>query len=134
MHYVSFPGSIQYFLSFRQIQGQRLVAVYVLSSLQSADYHIFVHLEGDEEAGSAPGLWGQADGRPVCWTYPAYDWRPGQTIADQHAIPIKPDTPPGDYSITVGMYLPETGARLSLLDEVGNPVTDSVKLTTVSIR
>lgn len=100
----------------------------------SEDYHIFVHLEGDEETGSAPGMWGQADGRPVCWTYPTYDWRPGQIIADQHAMPIKPDTPPGNYTILVGMYQPETDARLGVLDEAGNPVTDSVKLTTVSIR
>jgi 4-amino-4-deoxy-L-arabinose transferase-like glycosyltransferase len=98
------------------------------------DYHVFVHLEGDEEAGSAPGMWGQADGRPVCWTYPTYDWRPGQIIADQHAIPVRPDTPPGDYPILVGMYLPDTGARLYALDEAGIPVADFVKLTTVSIR
>ena len=98
------------------------------------DYHIFVHLEGDEESGSAPGIWGQADGRPVCWTYPTYDWRPGQIIADQHAIPVRPDTLPGDYPILVGMYLPDTGARLNVLDEAGNPVADFVRLTTVSIR
>jgi hypothetical protein len=98
------------------------------------DYHIFVHLEGDEAAGSAPGLWGQADGRPVCWTYPTYDWRPGQIIADQHAINIKPDTPTGDYQILAGMYLPDTGARLDVLDEAGNPVANSVKLTTVPVR
>jgi 4-amino-4-deoxy-L-arabinose transferase-like glycosyltransferase len=98
------------------------------------DYHIFVHLEGDEESGSTPGIWGQADGRPVCWTYPTYDWRPGQIIADQHAIPVRPDTLPGDYPILVGMYLPDTGARLNVLDEAGNPVADFVRLTTVSIR
>jgi 4-amino-4-deoxy-L-arabinose transferase-like glycosyltransferase len=98
------------------------------------DYHVFVHLEGDEEAGSTPGIWGQADGRPVCWSYPTFDWRPGQIIADQHAITIKPDTPPGGYPILVGMYLPETGARLEVLDEAGEPVANSIELTTVSIR
>ena len=100
----------------------------------SADYHVFVHLEGDDEAGITPGIWGQADGRPVCWTYPTFDWRPGQIIADQHAISIGPDTPPGDYPVLVGMYLPDTGIRLNTLDKAGNPVANSVKLTTVSIR
>ncbi len=100
----------------------------------SDDYHAFVHLEGDKRAGSAPGIWGQADGRPVCWTYPTFDWRPGQIIADQHSIPIKPDTPPGDYRILVGMYLPETGARLDVLDEMKQPVANFVELTTVPIR
>jgi hypothetical protein len=94
------------------------------------DYHVFVHLEG----GSPPGIWGQADGRPVCWTYPTFDWRPGQIIADQHAIIINPDTPPGEYPILVGMYLPDTGVRLDVLDEEGKPVTNFVKLTTVSIK
>ena len=98
------------------------------------DYHVFVHLEGDNVAGSTPGIWGQADGRPVCWTYPTFDWRPGQIIADQHAIAIKPNTPPGDYPVLVGMYLPDTGARLEVWDGAGNPVSNFVRLTTVSIR
>ena len=100
----------------------------------SQDYHVFVHMEGDAEAGSPPGIWGQADGRPVCWTYPTFDWRPGQVIADQHAIAIAPDTPPGDYPIVVGMYLPDTGVRLNLIDEMGKPVSNFITLTTVSIR
>jgi 4-amino-4-deoxy-L-arabinose transferase-like glycosyltransferase len=98
------------------------------------DYHVFVHLEGDEEAGGTAGLWGQSDGRPVCWTYPTNDWRPGQIIADQHAIYITPDIPTGTYQILAGMYLPDTGARLDVLDEAGKPVANSVKLTTVRIR
>jgi hypothetical protein len=100
----------------------------------SADYHVFVHLESDDVAESRPGIWGQADGRPVCWTYPTFDWRPGQIIADQHAISIRPDIPAGDYPVLVGMYLPDTGARLNALDEAGNPVANFVKLKTVSIR
>ena len=100
----------------------------------SDDYHAFVHLEGDEQAGSASGIWGQADGRPVCWTYPTFDWRPGQIIADQHAVTIKPGIPSGDYRIRVGMYLPETGARLDVLDEMEQPVANFVELTSVPIK
>lgn len=98
------------------------------------DYHVFVHLEGDEETGNAPGIWGQADGRPVCWTYPTYDWRPGQIIADHHALTVKPNTPTGGYSVLVGMYLPESGTRLDILDEAGAPISNSLKLTTVPVR
>jgi hypothetical protein len=94
------------------------------------DYHVFVHLVGDE----ADGIWGQADGRPVCWTYPTYDWRPGQIIADHHALTVKPDTPTGDYSILVGMYLPESETRLDILNEAGTPISNFLKLTTVPIR
>jgi hypothetical protein len=100
----------------------------------SADYHVFVHLEGTSESGSAPEIWGQADGRPVCWTYPSFDWRPGQIIADQYAIHIQPDTPPGEYAILAGMYSPDTGDRLDVLDENGMPVSNFVKLTTISVQ
>jgi hypothetical protein len=100
----------------------------------SEDYHVFVHIEGDEKTGSKPGIWGQADGRPVCWTYPTYDWRPGQIIADQHAITVNPGTSPGDYPVLIGMYHPDTGARLDVLDVKGQPIANFVKLTTVPIR
>jgi 4-amino-4-deoxy-L-arabinose transferase-like glycosyltransferase len=113
------------------------VAVTLYWQAQAAiadDYHVFVHMEGRGEMGSEAAIWGQADGRPVCWTYPTFDWRPGQIIADQHAINIEPDTPRGDYQLIVGMYLPESGARLDVLDEGGQPVGNFVELTVVSIR
>jgi hypothetical protein len=100
----------------------------------SADYHVFVHLEGTQANGTRPGIWGQADGRPVCWSYPTFDWRPGQIIADQYAIHIQPDTPPGEYDILAGMYSPDTGKRLDVLDESGMPIRDFVKLATVSVQ
>jgi uncharacterized membrane protein len=98
------------------------------------DYHAFVHLEEDREDGSTTEIWGQADGRPVCWTYPTFDWRPGQIIADHHAVAIRPDTPSGDYHLLAGLYLPRTGQRLDVLDEASNPVSNSVELTIVTIR
>ncbi len=98
------------------------------------DYHVFVHLVGDNVAGITPDVWGQADGRPVCWTYPTFDWRPGQIIADQHALTVKPDTPLGDYRLLIGMYLPDTGDRLEVLDEREEPIANFVQLTTVPIQ
>ncbi|MDX1523679.1 MAG: hypothetical protein R3264_18770, partial [Anaerolineae bacterium] len=93
-----------------------------------ASYQVFTHLE------SAAGPIAQADGVPVCWSYPTDRWRPGQIIADQHAIPISPDTPPGEYPLQVGFYLPDTFERLDILDEAGNPAGTSLTLTTVKIR
>jgi hypothetical protein len=120
----------------RAVPGGRLpITLYWQVQAQiSDDYHVFVHLEDDEQSGGEPSIWGQADGRPVCWTYPTTDWRPGQIIADQHTVGIKPDTPPGDYRILVGMYLPETGARLDVLDEMKQSVANFVELTTVLIQ
>ena len=48
--------------------GGRLAVTLYWQTLQplADDYHAFVHLEVDQ-------IWGQADGRPVCWTYPTTD-------------------------------------------------------------
>lgn len=93
-----------------------------------ASYHVFAHLEG------AAGPAAQADGVPVCWSYPTDRWRPGQIIADQHAIPIPPDMTPGLYPLQVGLYLAENFTRLDVLDEAGNPAGVSVTLAQVEIR
>jgi hypothetical protein len=93
-----------------------------------ASYHVFAHLEGS--AGPAA----QADGVPVCWSYPTNLWRQGQIIADQHAIPIPPDMPLGSYPLQVGLYLPDTFERLNILDAVGNPAGVSVTIADVEIR
>jgi hypothetical protein len=97
-----------------------------------ADYHVFVHLEG--ETVNTAGIWGQSNGRPACQLYPTSEWRPNQLIPDPHLIQINPDTPPGKYAIRVGMYQPDTGARLDVLDKAGNPITNFAQLTTLTIQ
>jgi 4-amino-4-deoxy-L-arabinose transferase-like glycosyltransferase len=91
-------------------------------------YQIFTHLE----SGSGPVA--QADGVPVCWSYPTDLWRPGQIIADQHAILISPDTPPGRYSLEVGLYLAGNFERLDIIDIAGNPAGVSLTLTEVDVN
>jgi 4-amino-4-deoxy-L-arabinose transferase-like glycosyltransferase len=91
-------------------------------------YQVFTHLE----SGSGPVA--QADGVPVCWSYPTNLWRPGQIIADQHAILLSPDIPPGRYPLEVGLYLADSFERLDLIDVAGNPAGVSVTLTDVEIR
>jgi len=108
--------------------GRLTVTLYwqVLSKIEE-DYHVFVHLE---QEGS---IWAQSDGRPVCWTYPTYLWRPGQVIADHHALHIYVDTPPGEYPVLVGMYRPSDGQRLDVFDATGNLVSNAVHLTNVVV-
>ena len=108
--------------------GGRVAVTLYWQTLQplAEDYHVFVHLEADR-------IWGQADGRPVCWSYPTTDWRPGQVIADHHALAIRPDTPPGAYPLLVGMYSPSTGRRLDVLGADGRPVANAVSLGDVTV-
>jgi len=89
-------------------------------------YHVFTHLESDR-------IWGQSDGVPRCWRCPTTGWRPGQVIADRRRIPLDPQIPAGQYPLVVGMYELESGQRLEVIDEAGNPQAQSVLLTEVDI-
>ncbi|MFB0534421.1 MAG: glycosyltransferase family 39 protein [Anaerolineae bacterium] len=89
-------------------------------------YHVFTHLESDR-------IWGQNDGVPRCWRCPTTEWRPGQVIADRRRIPIDPQVPAGTYPLVVGLYELESGQRLEVIDEAGNPQAQSVLLTEVDI-
>jgi hypothetical protein len=91
-------------------------------------YQVFTHLESEN------GPVAQADGVPVCWSYPTDAWRPGQIIADQHAMLLSPDLAPGHYPLEIGLYLADTFERLDLLDEAGQPAGTSLRLTTVEIK
>jgi hypothetical protein len=114
----------------RAYPGGRVPVTLYWQSLTSipTGYHVFAHLEGNA------GPVAQADGVPVCWSYPTDLWRPGQIIADQHAIPIPPDTLPGSYPLQVGLYLPDTFERLDILDIAGNPAGVSLTIADVEIR
>lgn len=89
-------------------------------------YQVFVHLVGE-------GLVTQSDGVPVCWTYPTDQWRPGQLIADQHALALPAEVAPGTYRIEVGLYAPETFQRLDVMDLAGNPAGTHITLTEIQI-
>jgi|GEM_PF-5739780 len=49
-------------------------------------------------------------------------------------IVVKPDAPPGQYVIEVGMYLLQSGQRLPVLDKSGQVQGDLVLPDTVEIR
>ena len=53
---------------------------------------------------------GQSDSQPVGNTYPTSLWIPNEHVVDTHSIALDP----GKYDIKIGMYLPETGDRLTL--------------------
>ena len=118
----------------RAAPGGRIVVTLYWKALVDipVDLHVFVHLESAD--GGLPGVWGQSNGTPACGLSPTRGWKAGHMIADPRTLTIKPDTPPGDYVLLAGMYLPENGTRLDVRDAAGNPVGNSVRLTTVSIH
>jgi hypothetical protein len=97
------------------------------------DFHVFVHAEGGLLAGSPQGIWGQSDGVPVCGLRPTESWQPDEVIVDPRRLTLKPETPPGDYPLLVGLYDPTSGQRLDVLDDHGSPAGNYVQLTTLQV-
>jgi hypothetical protein len=89
-------------------------------------YRTFVHVETDR-------MWGQHDDDPICRVR-TDELRPSQTGAGQFRVTLDPDTPPGVYPVTVGVYDPETGGRLEVVDEHGQPLGDVLELTTITVE
>ncbi|GEM_PF-5141748 len=74
------------------------------------DYVVFTHLLNRDGL-----LIAQHDGRPARGAWPTTYWEPGQVVADDHTI-LAPGRGVGPGSmLEVGMYLPETGARLPII-------------------
>ena len=87
------------------------------------DYTVFAHLLGESyNLASGSFLWGQKDNMPLGGTYPTSRWLENEVVVDSYAIAVQPDAPPGLYRIEVGMYLLETGERLPVFDEEGQPM------------
>jgi hypothetical protein len=77
------------------------------------DYTVFVHLIEPSAGGQ---LLAQADAAPMAGRWPTSLWLPGVPLDDRHTIPLPEDLMPGSYEVVVGLYDPETGARLLLPD------------------
>lgn len=92
------------------------------------DYTVFAHLVGEDGR-----IAGQSDGMPEGGAYPTSDWEPGEIVVDEHRLEIAADAPPGDYQLLVGLYRVETGERLPVLGSDGQPVSDTVVLTTIPL-
>jgi hypothetical protein len=71
-------------------------------------YHVFVHLV--DEAGN---LLAQSDGVPGNWNRPTTGWLPGEYILDEHTLNTPESLPGGQLRLRIGLYDPDTGARLS---------------------
>ena len=86
--------------------GDAIKLTLIWKSLQAIDqdFTVFTHVldrSGQQIAGK--------DNQPVNGTYPTSQWMPGEYVIDEYVIP---GNAPDGYAIDVGMYDPETGARL----------------------
>lgn len=84
------------------------------------DYKIFVHVF--DPATATPVA--QDDAMPHRWAYPTTFWEPGETVEDVIPISLK-GAPAGIYGVAVGVYDPATLERLPVINEIGQPQSDS---------
>lgn len=97
-------------------------------------YKIFTHLLSQPGPGQEPQLWAQSDDFPACGTRSSQQWRPGEIITDRHVIKLPGDAPSGGYKLVVGLYEPQTGLRMDVLDVMGNPQGNSFELAPVRVQ
>lgn len=81
-----------------------------------AEYSVAVHLLDDEGR-----RYGQSDNLHPAG-YPVTRWGAGQYGADRHELAIWPGAPPGEYTLMVQVYQPDSGQLLAVLDAAGSPV------------
>ncbi|MFQ5886308.1 MAG: glycosyltransferase family 39 protein, partial [Anaerolineae bacterium] len=91
-------------------------------------YKVFVHLLNGQGR-----LLAQRDSEPVGGSTPTTTWVPGEVVADNCGVLLPEDLPPADYHLLVGIYLPSTGERLSVLGDEGEVVGDSIALASVQV-
>jgi hypothetical protein len=99
------------------------------------DYKVFVHLVGQDEQ-----IIAQEDARPAGWQRPTTTWDVGEVIADEYALVIPDEAPPGAYRLYVGMYHATSFQRLPIrtpgtAGTLGDPVADDrLLLQQVTVR
>jgi hypothetical protein len=89
-------------------------------------YKVFVHVL--DEAGHIVGQW---DSEPGGGMHLTTLWQPGETIADNYGVLIRPGTPPGQHRIEVGMYSLTSGQRLPISG--GQAWGDHILLDTIEV-
>lgn len=109
--------------------GETLEVVLYWRLLQRPERHysIFVHLLDAESQ-----IVGEFDAN---W-YGTKFWRDdgGEMLLGYYPLRIKPDAPPGEYQLEIGVYHQPTGERLPIYDENGEMVADRLLLRPVQVR
>jgi hypothetical protein len=111
----------------RLIPGKelRVILDWQAVAIPGQNYTVFVQLLDE-----ASRVRAQHDGQPGDGMLITTTWAPGEYVHDEHRLVLPQDLPSGDYRLIVGMYLPESGERLSVYDRTGQLSGDHITLST----
>lgn len=65
--------------------------------------------------------------------FPTRRWSLEKYVRDVHVLQLPPDLPPGEYMVTVGLWVQAEGWRLPLLDASGSQIDDKATLFTLTV-
>ncbi|MCP4425340.1 MAG: hypothetical protein GY803_12665 [Chloroflexi bacterium] len=92
------------------------------------NYQVFIHLL-------------RADGPLVAQSdklnpgeFPSRQWPLEKYVRDEHHLQLPPDLPPGEYVISVGLWVQTEGWRLPVFDENGRQIGDNFVLSSLEVR
>ncbi len=91
-------------------QSFSLLTTWIAAQANPGPLRIFVHLTD-----SGGNILTQSDVLGV----PAQQWRAGDIIVQAHDLALAPDAPLGPYRLSIGLYDPRTGSRLSVSQPPG---------------
>lgn len=101
----------------------RLRLVWRSLAPSAVDYTVFVHLLGPAV------LADQRDAQPQAGAYPTSLWVPGEFIVDEYEFGLGR----GAWRFALGLYVPESGARLPVFEASGAPLGDALRLPVFQI-
>ncbi len=93
----------------------RLTLQWQALSEMASDYAFFVHVL--DAGGNQLGQW---DGQPLEGAYPTSIWDIGEVVRDTIELPLPADA----ATLAIGVYDPETGARLTVYSAAGERLPD----------
>lgn len=99
----------------------------------STSYTVFTHLIGPPTPDGST-QWAGHDHPPQNGRVSTSTWETGTLLRDTFTIEIPEDAPSGEYKVTIGMYDPQTGTRLTARESHHDTqATDSIPLLSVIV-
>ncbi|MFQ6000038.1 MAG: ArnT family glycosyltransferase [Anaerolineae bacterium] len=106
----------------------RLVLYWEAKKGIEGDYKVFIHLV--DERGQ---LVAQRDSQPQGGSKPTSGWEAGEEVEDHYGVWVSEGVAPGEYELVVGIYEPESGERLLIVDKDGVVIGDKISLGMVEV-
>ncbi|MFN8484817.1 MAG: glycosyltransferase family 39 protein [Anaerolineae bacterium] len=92
------------------------------------NYIALIHLVDDQG-----NVWGTGDGALTnSVRKQTASWMANELNSDRMRLNVRPGTPPGHYSVVVGVYSPNQ-RRLNILNDTGNPVGTEFKIAELEV-